>query len=61
MLALTGCLVDSDTSHLQKSYPYIDHFFKAGEQPPWLEKTDTTIVAPPPHAQRLRDHQPGVR
>jgi tRNA-2-methylthio-N6-dimethylallyladenosine synthase len=41
MLALTGCLVNSDTSHLKKSYPYIDYFFKAGEQAPWLEKTDT--------------------
>jgi tRNA-2-methylthio-N6-dimethylallyladenosine synthase len=39
-LALTGCLVDSDTTHLQKSYPFIDHFFKAGEYPTWLERTD---------------------
>ena len=41
LLALTGCLVDSDTRPLQKSYPHIDHFFKAGDKPPWLEKTDT--------------------
>ena len=39
-LALTGCLVDSDTSHLHKVFPFIDHFFKAGEYPPWLEKAD---------------------
>jgi len=41
LLALTGCLVNSDTKPLQKSYPHIDHFFKAGDYPPWLEKTDT--------------------
>jgi tRNA-2-methylthio-N6-dimethylallyladenosine synthase len=40
-LALTGCLVDSDIAGMQKSYPYIDHFFKAGDDPPWLEKPDT--------------------
>jgi tRNA-2-methylthio-N6-dimethylallyladenosine synthase len=38
VMALTGCLVDADTARLKKSYPYIDHFFKAGEEPPWLEK-----------------------
>jgi tRNA-2-methylthio-N6-dimethylallyladenosine synthase len=37
-LALTGCLVDSDTAHLHKTFPFIDHFFKAGEYTPWLEK-----------------------
>jgi len=41
ILALTGCLVDSDTTHLKRSYPFIDHFFKAGDHPPWLEKADT--------------------
>jgi tRNA-2-methylthio-N6-dimethylallyladenosine synthase len=40
-LALTGCLVDSDTAGLQKRYPYIDHFFRAGDYPPWLEKADS--------------------
>ncbi len=39
-LALTGCLVDSDTDRLKKTYPQVDHFFKAGGYPPWLEKTD---------------------
>jgi tRNA-2-methylthio-N6-dimethylallyladenosine synthase len=37
-MALTGCLVDSDIARLKKSYPHIDHFFKAGDSPPWLEK-----------------------
>ena len=43
VLALTGCLVDSDTAGLKKKYPHVDHFFKAGESPPWLETPD----APP--------------
>jgi tRNA-2-methylthio-N6-dimethylallyladenosine synthase len=38
VMALTGCLVDADTARLKKSYPHIDHFFKASEPPPWLEK-----------------------
>jgi tRNA-2-methylthio-N6-dimethylallyladenosine synthase len=38
VLALTGCLVDADTAALEKKFPHVDHFFKAGEQPPWLEK-----------------------
>ncbi|MHB8104802.1 MAG: MiaB/RimO family radical SAM methylthiotransferase, partial [Dehalococcoidales bacterium] len=41
LLALTGCIVDSDNSNLHKRFPFIDYFFKAGEPPPWLEKTDT--------------------
>jgi tRNA-2-methylthio-N6-dimethylallyladenosine synthase len=40
-LALTGCLVDSDATHLHKAFPFIDHFFKAGEPAPWLEKSAT--------------------
>ena len=39
LLALTGCLVDSDSDRLQKSYPHVDHFFKPGDKPPWLEET----------------------
>jgi tRNA-2-methylthio-N6-dimethylallyladenosine synthase len=38
-LALTGCMVESDTSKLHKKYPFIDYFLKPGEHPPWLEKT----------------------
>jgi tRNA-2-methylthio-N6-dimethylallyladenosine synthase len=41
MLALTGCLVDSDTKQLKKKFSHVDQFFKAGEYPPWLEKTET--------------------
>jgi tRNA-2-methylthio-N6-dimethylallyladenosine synthase len=38
LMALTGCLVDSDIGKLHRRFPHIDHFFAAGEQPPWLEK-----------------------
>jgi tRNA-2-methylthio-N6-dimethylallyladenosine synthase len=44
LLALTGCMVQADTSRLHKSYPFIDHFFKAGEYPPWLEKASTSSL-----------------
>ena len=37
-LAVTGCLVNSDNESLKKSFPQVDHFFKPGEYPPWLEK-----------------------
>jgi tRNA-2-methylthio-N6-dimethylallyladenosine synthase len=37
-LVLTGCMVDSDVTGLRKRFPHIDHFFKAGDPPPWLEK-----------------------
>jgi len=39
-LAVTGCLVDSDTDELKKSFPFVDYFFKPGEYPPWLEKPE---------------------
>ncbi len=44
VLALTGCLVNADTDRLHRSYPHVDHFFKAGGSPPWLEKTDTLSI-----------------
>jgi tRNA-2-methylthio-N6-dimethylallyladenosine synthase len=40
ILALTGCLVDSDLGHLKEKFPHIDKFFKAGDYPPWLEKPE---------------------
>ncbi len=43
-LALTGCLVDSDTAGLQKSYPHVDYFFKPGAAAPWLEATNTLAL-----------------
>jgi len=38
LLALTGCMVETDTTKLHKRFPFIDYFFKAGDYPPWLEK-----------------------
>jgi tRNA-2-methylthio-N6-dimethylallyladenosine synthase len=49
LFALTGCIVDSDTSVLRKRFPFIDHFFKAGEQPPWLGKTESTTLPEKPN------------
>jgi tRNA-2-methylthio-N6-dimethylallyladenosine synthase len=52
VLALTGCMVDSDTAGLHKKYPFVDYFFKPGEYPPWLEKPEALSlpVRPPPSA-----------
>jgi tRNA-2-methylthio-N6-dimethylallyladenosine synthase len=43
-LALTGCLVDSDTAGLRKKFPHIDYFFKAGGYPPWLEEPGAIVL-----------------
>ena len=45
-LALTGCLVDSDTDRLKKSYPHVDYFFKPGESPHWLDEAGWEQVLP---------------
>jgi len=39
-LALTGCMVDSNIDEMKKEFPHIDHFFKPGEIPSWLEKME---------------------
>ncbi len=44
ILAVTGCLVNSATDRLQKSFPHVDFFFKPGDKPPWLEKLDSVII-----------------
>ena len=44
LLALTGCMVDSDIKPLKKKFPFIDYLFKAGEYPPWQEKTEETTL-----------------
>lgn len=36
-LAVTGCLVNADTSKLEERFPHVDYFFKPGEYPQWLE------------------------
>jgi tRNA-2-methylthio-N6-dimethylallyladenosine synthase len=35
-LAVTGCLVNSDTDKLHQKFPYVDYFFKPGGIPDWL-------------------------
>ncbi len=46
ILALTGCLVGSDTKPLKKRFPHIDYFFKPGEAPPWLEEATAGMPLP---------------
>jgi tRNA-2-methylthio-N6-dimethylallyladenosine synthase len=46
VLALTGCLVNSDNAHLQKSFPHVDYFFKPGERPQWLDKNGISRAEP---------------
>ncbi|GAH68836.1 unnamed protein product, partial [marine sediment metagenome] len=45
-LAVTGCLVNSKVDKLKQSFPYVDYFFKPGDYPPWLEKTEAITVLP---------------
>jgi len=44
VIALTGCFVTGDTAALKKRFPHVDYFFKAGEQPPWLENTGGLLL-----------------
>ncbi|MBI4283654.1 MAG: tRNA (N6-isopentenyl adenosine(37)-C2)-methylthiotransferase MiaB [Chloroflexi bacterium] len=52
-LAVTGCLVDSNIGPLKKSFPYVDCFFKPGDYPQLLGKTERTQTLP-------RHHPPAV-
>lgn len=45
-LAVTGCLVNSEVDQLKESFPYVDYFFKPGDYPSWLEKTEPAPVLP---------------
>jgi len=45
-LAVTGCLVNSSVVRLQRSFPHVDHFFKAGDYPQWLRKTEPGQILP---------------
>ena len=46
LLAVTGCLVNSEIGHLKKSFPHVDYFFKPGDYPPWVERTESTPALP---------------
>jgi tRNA-2-methylthio-N6-dimethylallyladenosine synthase len=43
-LAVTGCLVNADTAKLEERFPYVDYFFRPGEQPPWLESPKEPVL-----------------
>jgi len=45
-LAVTGCLVNSRVDQLKKNFPYVNYFFKPGDCPEWLEKTELGQVLP---------------
>jgi tRNA-2-methylthio-N6-dimethylallyladenosine synthase len=46
VLAVTGCLVDSDAASLHRRFPHVDHFFQAGDYPPWLETPEPAQTLP---------------
>jgi tRNA-2-methylthio-N6-dimethylallyladenosine synthase len=39
VIAVTGCYVGPDIERLKDKYPHVDHFFRAGDPPQWLDKT----------------------
>jgi tRNA-2-methylthio-N6-dimethylallyladenosine synthase len=45
-LAVTGCLVNSEVDQLKESFPHVDHFFKPGDYPQWLERTESEPILP---------------
>lgn len=45
-LAVTGCLVNSEVDQLRERFPYVDYFFKPGDYPQWLERTESGPVLP---------------
>ena len=45
-LAVTGCLVDSEVDQLKERFPHVDHFFKPGDYPPWMEQTEPGTIIP---------------
>jgi len=51
-IALTGCLVDSNTGELEKRFPQVDYFFKPGDEPDFLPEVskERTLPAHPPVA-----------
>ena len=46
IIAVTGCLVDSETDQLKSKFPQVDYFFKPGGCPQWLEKVELAQVLP---------------
>jgi tRNA-2-methylthio-N6-dimethylallyladenosine synthase len=48
-LALTGCLVDSQPDQLKERFPHVNHFFKPGGYPSWLENKARQAAILPHH------------
>jgi tRNA-2-methylthio-N6-dimethylallyladenosine synthase len=48
-LAVTGCLVNSQTDQLKERFPHVDYFFKPGDYPPWLENRAREAAILPRH------------
>jgi tRNA-2-methylthio-N6-dimethylallyladenosine synthase len=48
VLAVTGCLVNSDTKQLRRRFPHVDHFFKPGDLPEWLENKPARVLLQSP-------------
>ena len=45
-IAVTGCMVNSEATHLKARFPHVDWFFEAGGQPPFLEAPDSEDILP---------------
>jgi tRNA-2-methylthio-N6-dimethylallyladenosine synthase len=45
-IALTGCLVDSNIEQMQKRFPQVDYFFRAGEIPDFLPAVENERALP---------------
>ena len=45
-IALTGCLVGENLPQLKKNFPFVDHYFVAGEFPDWLGTYDLDKTIP---------------
>ncbi len=45
-LAVTGCLVNSHLDQLKQRVSHVDHFFKPGDRPQWLDKAQSWPVVP---------------
>ena len=48
-LAVTGCLVNADTTKLEERFPQVDYFFKPGEYPQWLERPREPVLPRQPN------------
>jgi tRNA-2-methylthio-N6-dimethylallyladenosine synthase len=46
IIAVTGCLVEDGADDLKKRFPFVDHFFPAGQFPPWLGEYDVRKLLP---------------